>query len=105
MTFADSLRAYADWCEEHPDLVLDADISTYGSSADQIHDILFCDSAASVDMLNPEDKICYIKQRFGSLSISHVVRKEKICNLAIVDNQVTQVLKPEFAELVKDVTA
>ena len=100
MTFPESLRAYADWCEANPKLAQDGMIHTYGQTAEQAKGIMLADPVAKLD-LSPANDIVYLTQRFGELTVQHVLFKNEVCNLAIVDNKVVAVLKPEFAELVK----
>ena len=101
MTFPESLRAYADWCEANPKLAQDGMIHTYGQTAEQARDIMLADSSAKLDLLQGNREIVYLTQTFGEITINHVMHKHDVCNLAIVDNKVVEVLKPEFAELVK----
>jgi len=99
MTFAESLRAYADWCEANPELAQDGMIHTYGQTAEQAKGIMLADPVAKIDLLTGNN-IVYLMQHFGELTVLHVLLKPDVCNLAIVDNKVVSVLKPEFAELV-----
>ena len=99
MTFAESLRAYADWCDEHPALQQNAHIHTYGETAQQAKGIMLANSSAKLDLL-PGNNIVYLTQTFGEITIQHVLNKSDVCNQSIVDNKVVAVLKPEFAELV-----
>jgi hypothetical protein len=101
MTFAESLRAYADWCDEHPELQRNAQINTYGETAEQAKGIMLADSGAKLDLLPGNKDIVYLIQTFGEVTIEHVLHKSGVCDLSIVDNQVVAVLKPEFAELIK----
>jgi hypothetical protein len=95
MTFAESLRAYADWCDEHPALQPEAEISTYGGTAAQAKGIMLADSGAKLNLL-PAHEIVYLTQTFGEITVKHVIKKSEVCNLTIVDNMVVAVLKPEF---------
>jgi hypothetical protein len=99
MTLAESLRAYADWCEEHPTLQQNACIDTYGETAEQAKGIMLADSSAKFDLC-PRHEIVYLTQTFGEITVKHVIEKSSVCDLTIVDNKVVVVLKPEFAELV-----
>ncbi len=100
MTFPESLRAYADWCEANPDLQQDGMIDTYGEGAAQAKGIMLADPRARFDLL-PGNNIVYLNQQFGTLIVKHVLHKHDVCNQSIVDNKVVAVLKPEFAELVR----
>jgi hypothetical protein len=40
MNFPESLRAYANWCDEHPTLQQNASINTYGETAQQAKGIM-----------------------------------------------------------------
>jgi hypothetical protein len=99
MTFAESLRAYADWCDQNPTLLHEGIIDTYGESAAQAKGIMLADPHAKLDLL-PGNSIVYLNQQFGTLIVKHVLHKHDVCNQSIVDNKVVAVLKPEFAELV-----
>ena len=98
MTFSESLRSYANWCDEHPALQQSAHISTYGETAQQAKEIMRADSTAKLDLL-PVNNIVYLMQTFGQVTIQHVLNKDAVCDLSVVDNKVVAVLKPEFAEL------
>jgi hypothetical protein len=100
MTFVESLRSYANWCDANPKLQQSVTICIYGATAKKAKAIMMADSSAKLDLLRPDDKIVYLTQTFGELTVKHVLHKSKVCNLAIVDNQVVSVLKPEFAEVV-----
>jgi hypothetical protein len=100
MTFAESLRAYADWCDEHPTLQRDCQISTYRETAGQARDIMLADSSAKLDLLQGNSEIVYLTQTFGEITIQHVLKKSGVCDLTIVDNKVVAVLNLEFARLV-----
>ncbi len=100
MTFPESLRAYAEWCEQNPNSQDGGTITTYGESAAQAKGIMLADPHAKLDLL-PGHNIAYLNQRFGSLTVQHVLHKHDVCNQSIVDNKVVAVLKPEFAELVR----
>jgi hypothetical protein len=99
MNFPESLRAYANWCDEHPTLQQNANITTYGETAQQAKGIMLADSCAKLD-LSTNNNIVYLSQVFGEILVQHVLLRSEVCNLAIVDNQVVSVLKPEFAKLV-----
>lgn len=99
MTFAESLRAYADWCEQNPTLQQEGTIDNYGVTAQQAKGIMLADSSAKFDLCLGY-KIVYLTQTFGGITVKHVIYKSSVCDLTIVDNKVVQVLKPEFAELV-----
>jgi hypothetical protein len=101
MTFAESLRAYADWCDEHPTLPQDSQITTYGETAEQARDIMLADSSAKLDLLQGNSEIVYLTQTFGEITIKHVLHKHDVCDLSIVDNKVVAGLKLEFARLVR----
>jgi hypothetical protein len=101
MTFAESLRAYADWCDEHPTLQQNAYISTYRETAEQARDIMLADSSAKLDLLQGNSEIVYLTQTFGEITIKHVLHKHDVCDLSIVDNKVVAGLKLEFARLVR----
>jgi hypothetical protein len=95
MTFAESLRAYADWCEANPELQPEATISTYGGTTAQAKGIMLADSGAKINLL-PGNEIVYLTQTFGVVTVNHVIKKSGVCNLTIVDNKVVAFLKPEF---------
>jgi hypothetical protein len=99
MNFPESLRAYANWCDEHPTLQQNASINTYGETVQQAKGIMLADSCAKLDLSTHND-IVYLRQVFGEITVQHVLLKNDVCNLAIVDNKVVSVLKPEFAKLV-----
>lgn len=101
MSFPESLRAYADWCEKHPDLQKNGMIDLFGETAFQAKDILLADNKAKLDLLRPTDQIVYLDQYFGCLAVRHVLRKSDICVLSVENNEVVSALKPEFAELVR----
>jgi hypothetical protein len=101
MTFAESLRAYADWCDEHPTFQQDSQITTYGETAEQAKDIILADSSAKLDLLQGNREIVYLTQTFGEITITHVLHKHDVCDLSIVDNKVVAGLKLEFARLVR----
>ena len=98
-TFAEGLRAYADWCDMYPELQQDGMIDTFGETAAQARGILLADPHAKIDTL-PGNSIVYLNQTFGSLTVKHVLHKHDVCDLSVVDNKIVSVLKPEFAELV-----
>jgi hypothetical protein len=100
MTYPESLRAYADWCERNPDLQQEGMIYTYGETSEQAKGIMRADPNAKIDLL-PGMNIVYLTQRFGWLTIQHVLNKSDICHLSIADNKVVAALNPEFAELVR----
>jgi hypothetical protein len=100
MTFAESLRAYADWCEMNPTLAQKGMIDIYGESAEQAKDIMLADTRAKLEIV-PSHNIVYLNQQFGTLIVKHLLYKHDVCNQSIVDNKLVAVLKPEFAELVK----
>jgi hypothetical protein len=101
MTFPESLRAYADWCERNPVSQQDSIIDIYGEKAAQAKAIMLADPHAKLHLLPGNSDIVYLDQQFGVLTVKHVLRKHDICNQSIENNMVVSVLKPEFAELVR----
>jgi len=101
MTFPESLRAYADWCERNPVSQQEGIIYIYGQSAAQAKAITLADPHAKLALQPGSGDIMYLDQQFGALTVTHVLRKYDICNQSIKNNMVVSVLKPEFAELVR----
>lgn len=95
-TTANDLRQYADWVEQHPEIDTPGGrISIYSTKADQA--LVLLKNGAKLDLIGVGDTISYVTQKFGSLTIRHVVNKDELMEPAIVEGKVTWALRPEFA--------